>query len=396
MTLIDGQLIREHVKQECQKYKSIFQASQKEVAIIRFEASENASNELGARYEAARISAEQKVAIFNAIGITPNYIVLSPNIAVEQFDGIIQSINEDGKVTAAIVQYPIPAKFTSSIGLLEPQKDIDIVRRQSNNLFESCATAEGIARIVESYAQRNSNVAVVGGGGFVGNGVIKYLEASRISCFCLEDGDDLTRTQEADIVVSVTGRRGIFTDYVLPSHRLVVDGGFTPTASGAAGDVDRSVYSIPQNITPVPGGVGPIEMAILVERLVKMDLGIELGKWNYQQLQQEQMQRAATIAPIARLFFEQQATAYPQSIRTEKENLFVLEGSNYQISFNSTTQSLTVARTNEKLTLIRLTLASNQIETARGITNEDVARWQQIQAAIDSTITQSTDRGIEL
>lgn len=70
-------------------------------------------------------------------------------------------------------------------------------------------------------------------------------------------------------------------------------------------------------------------------------------------------------------------------------------GSNYQISFNSTTQSLTVARTNEKLTLIRLTLASNQIEIARGITNEDVARWQQIQAAIDST-TQSTDRGMEL
>jgi 5,10-methylene-tetrahydrofolate dehydrogenase/methenyl tetrahydrofolate cyclohydrolase len=44
MKLIDGQLIREHVKQECKKYKSIFQASQKEVAIIRFKASENASN----------------------------------------------------------------------------------------------------------------------------------------------------------------------------------------------------------------------------------------------------------------------------------------------------------------------------------------------------------------
>jgi methylenetetrahydrofolate dehydrogenase (NADP+) / methenyltetrahydrofolate cyclohydrolase len=395
MTLIDGQLIREHVKQECQKYKSIFQASQKQVVIIRFEASENASNELKARYEAARISAEQKVATFNAIGVIPNYIVLSPNITVEQFDGIIQSINEDSKVTAAIVQYPIPAKFTSSIQLLESQKDIDIVRRQSNNLFSNCATAEGIARIVESYVQMDSNVAVVGGGGFVGNGVIKYLEARRIICFCLEDGDDLSRTKEADIVVSVTGRQGVFTDYVLPSHRLIVDGGFTPTENGPAGDVDRSAYSIPQNITPVPGGVGPIEMAILVERLVKMEFGIELGKWNYQQLQQEQMQRAATIAPIARVFFEQQATAYPQSIRTEKEDLFVLKGNNYQISFNDTTQSLTIARANEKLTLIRLTLASNQIETARGITNEDVTIWQQIQAYIDSTITQSTDKGIE-
>jgi len=180
-------------------------------------------------------------------------------------------------------------------------------------------------------------------------------------------------------------------------HLWVYSGIYSlPTASGAAGDVDRSAYSIPQNITPVPGGVGPIEMAILAERLVKMDLGVELGKWNYQQLQQEQMQRATIIAPIARVFFAQQATAYPQSIRTEKEKLFVLEGSNYQIRFNSTTQSLIVARTNEKLTLIRLSLASNQIETARGITNEDVTRWQQIQAAIDSTTTQSNDRGMEL
>lgn len=81
---------------------------------------------------ARTFNTEQKVAIFNAIGITPNYIVLSPNIAVEQFDGIVQSINENTQVTAAIVQYPIPAKFTSSIGLLEPQKDIDIYLHHYN------------------------------------------------------------------------------------------------------------------------------------------------------------------------------------------------------------------------------------------------------------------------
>ncbi|MBD6620670.1 bifunctional 5,10-methylenetetrahydrofolate dehydrogenase/5,10-methenyltetrahydrofolate cyclohydrolase [Komarekiella sp. 'clone 1'] len=396
MTLIDGQLIREYVKQECQKYKPLFQASQKEVAIIRFESSENVSSHLKARYDAARISAEQKVATFNAIGVTSNHIVLSSNIAVEQFESIIQSINEDNQVAAAIVQYPIPIKFTNSIRLLEAHKDIDIVRGQSNNLFENCATAEGIARIVESYVQRDSNVAVVGGGGFVGNGVIKYLEASRISCFCLEDGDDLSRTEAADIVVSVTGRQGIFTPYVLPSHRLVVDGGFTPTASGVAGDVNRSAYRIPQNITPVPGGVGPIEMAILAERLVKMDLGVELGKWNYQQLQQSQLQRAVIIAPISKALFRQQATVYPQYIHQERENLFVLQGANYKVIYNKSVEILSIARIDEKLTLIRLNLANNQIETARGITDEDVTRWQQIQTLINPAKTQSPDRGIEL
>ena len=396
MTSLDGHLIREHLKQECQKYKSILQSSEKEVSIVRFEAPEDITPKQKAKYESARISAEQKVDTFCSIGINAKQIILSSDIDTEQFDSIIESINENTKVIAAIVQNPTPPKFVNSIKLLDPQKDIDVVRKESNNFFQSCATAEGIARMVKSYAQKDSIVAVVGGEGFVGNGVIKYLEVNKISCFCLERNNDLNRIKEADIVVSVTGKLGILTPYILPSHRLVIDAGFTPTPEGAKGDVDRCAYDIPQNITPVPGGMGPIEMGILIERVVKMELGIELPKWNYQLLQHEQGKLAVTIAPIAKELFHQQATAYPESIQTEKENLSVLEGSKYKLSFNNAEQTLTLTRANEKLKLIELNITNNQIKIARGLTSEDVRNWQAIRELSQSKPRRTEDRGIEL
>lgn len=133
MSLIDGNLIKEHVKNECKQYKSPFQG--REITIIRFEAPQNISKERKARYDAARISAEQKVKTFDSIGVTPRDIILLPDIQVEQFQQLIVSINQDRNVTAAIVQYPIPPHFQASIQLLDSSKDIDCVRQQSNEFF---------------------------------------------------------------------------------------------------------------------------------------------------------------------------------------------------------------------------------------------------------------------
>ncbi len=392
---VDGNLIKEHVKNECKKYQNQLQV--KEITIIRFDAPSDLEDEvLRNKYSAAIVSENQKVKTFESFGVKVNQIALSPETTtVEQFQNIIQGINQDKKIAAAIVQFPVPSEFRESIKLLSPQKDIDIVRGEPNNLFPAPATSEGIARIVESYAETNSNVAVIGGGGFIGKGVINYLQEKNINCFVLEFNDDKSRTSSADIVVTVTGVAGLTTPYVLPQHRLIVDGGFTPTDDGPKGDVDKSAYSIPQNITPVPGGIGPTEMAILAERFVKMELGIELPKWNYQQLQQEQQQRATAIAPIAITLFQQQTRANPESILRPKENLEVLQGNHYKLSYNSDTQALSLSRTNENTTLIKINLSNNQIEIARGLTAEDMRRWQQIQALMNSTRQRPTDRGLE-
>jgi methylenetetrahydrofolate dehydrogenase (NADP+)/methenyltetrahydrofolate cyclohydrolase len=70
-------------------------------------------------------------------------------------------------------------------------------------------------------------------------------------------------------------------DYLKPEHKIVLDAGFVPQADGQIlGDVAKDAYDIPQNLTPVPGGIGPTQMAVLLERMVRM-AGIEIEPWDY-------------------------------------------------------------------------------------------------------------------
>jgi 5,10-methylene-tetrahydrofolate dehydrogenase/methenyl tetrahydrofolate cyclohydrolase len=298
---INGNLIKEYVKSQCRDYQKNLEG--KEISIIRFPSPLDVSSDaLRKKYAAALVSENQKVATFQSLGVNVNRITLSPEeTTIEEFQNILQMVNNTNKISAAIVQFPIPQEYLSSIQLLSPKKDIDVIRGIGSNLFQVPATAEGICRLVESYTEDNSNVAVIGGRGFIGSGIINYLIQRNINCSVLEKGDDLSETRNADIVISVTGIAGLATPYILPSHKLVVDGGFIPSDDPAelpTGDIDRSAYSIPQNIAPVPGGVGPIEMAILAERFVKMELNVDIPQWNYQVIEQEQRMIAQAIAPI--------------------------------------------------------------------------------------------------
>ncbi|MBW4434314.1 MAG: hypothetical protein KME28_22010 [Pelatocladus maniniholoensis HA4357-MV3] len=94
------------------------------------------------------------------------------------------------------------------------------------------------------------------------------------------------------------------------------------------------------------------------------------------------MERPRVIAPVAMKLFQQQRKAYPESIRRPKENLELLPGNYYQIIYDRNTQALSLSRRNENTALIKI--VNNQIKIARGLTAEDMSRWQQIQALINS------------
>ncbi|MEV6583667.1 hypothetical protein AB0M92_36620 [Streptomyces sp. NPDC051582] len=85
------------------------------------------------------------------------------------------------------------------------------------------------------------------------------------------------------IVVSTAGSAHLLTsEHIRPHHRVVVDSGFSPQPDGSfAGDMHPSATSIPQNITPVPGGVGPVEMAVLMERIVRQVTDPDLQPWSF-------------------------------------------------------------------------------------------------------------------
>lgn len=111
--------------------------------------------------------------------------------------------------------------------------------------------------------------------------MVRLLKAQDRLVTELDAGDDLRRVADADIVISTAGSPHLLTrDHLGERHRLVVDAGFSPRGDRVVfGDVHPNAVTIPQYLTPVPGGVGPVEMAVLMERLVRQEVDLGLAAW---------------------------------------------------------------------------------------------------------------------
>ncbi|HEX6341194.1 tetrahydrofolate dehydrogenase/cyclohydrolase catalytic domain-containing protein [Umezawaea sp.] len=255
----------------------------KKVAVIRMKPAPSAEWQWRARMEASAVSARQKERITTALGFIPEHVELDHNIPVAEFAAVIRGYNSDPSVTAIIVQLPVRQRYRAAVNLIDPRKDIDSILGPARSEFPVGATSEGVVRVAEPFLGDKPVVAVVGAKGFVGRGVVSQLGKFDVRIIELDVGDSLARVRDAAVVISVTGQEGILTpELVLPSHRLVVDSGFVPKRTGPpASDVDPRARPIPRQVTPVPGGIGPVEMAILAERLVRKELGsrAEVPTW---------------------------------------------------------------------------------------------------------------------
>lgn len=141
-------------------------------------------------------------------------------------------------------------------------------------------------------------------------------------------------------------------------------------------------------------------MAILAERFVKMELGVELPKWKYQDLAQEQEERAAEVTPIAEKLLDavndysdaneqgsnnsylnpqtrQMLDSLKDNLSTEGDKTTLI-GDNYKIIANAQKKTFSISRTEEKTLLVRKNLNNNQIEINRGLTDNDVQQWKEI------------------
>ena len=278
MNKINGRPIVKIVKARCEPHKDYFAV--KKVIIFRFAPPPFQKDGLElAKYKAATTSTEQKIKTFQFLGCEVESPYLSSSTTKKEFANLIATASSSSNIIGIIVQNPIPLQLQEILERLPASLDLDGVT-PNHPLFLAPATSEAIARLVQSFATPESLVAVVGGKGFVGSGVIRLLSESRINCLTLDYGDDLTRTLSADIVVSATGVPELLDErHLKPEHKLVVDSGFIPLNDAILGDVKRSAYSIPQNLTPVPGGVGPLQMAVLLERIIE-NAGLTIEKWD--------------------------------------------------------------------------------------------------------------------
>jgi methylenetetrahydrofolate dehydrogenase (NADP+) / methenyltetrahydrofolate cyclohydrolase len=301
-----------------ERYGEQIDAKKLKVEILRFEKPNyrgiltSVQARESAAYDSAGDSLRVKVAAFRKLGVeVPEREILARKLSSKEFQKMIDGFNADPSVSAIIIQNPVPRKFQAIVERIAPEKDIDALSGRPGKFtmpatseaisrvvkpfasgkkaesIEANPQAEAVVRMVEAFIRDDVVVAVVGAEGFVGRGVVKRLRELNIKYILIDRrypdyGEEaLLQVREADIVVTTVGQPGILDErHLTPYHRLVVDCGYVPQEDGQKlGDVARSAYGIPQNITPVPNGTGPIEMAVLMERIVEQNIDPNLERW---------------------------------------------------------------------------------------------------------------------
>lgn len=217
-------------------------------------------------------------------GIDFEHIQLSADISGDSISDLIQKLNIDESITGMILQLPIPENLNSRalIDLISPKKDVDCLGTYNlGNFFVGNssllpATPQGVIRLLEHYEVPISgkNICIIGRSNLVGKPLaVALTEMNATVTLCHSKTDDIQKySKSADIVITAVGKAKMFTSKYFSKGQTVIDVGTSKDDSGRlSGDVDfDNVKDIVENITPVPGGVGPLTVYCLAENLIKL------------------------------------------------------------------------------------------------------------------------------
>ena len=194
----------------------------------------------------------------------------------------ISQLNIDPAVHGILIQMPLPAhiKRQAVLEVLSPDKDVDGLTPLSQGLlmtgqpnFIPC-TPLGCLRLIQSVERKLAGleVVVIGRSPLVGNPLAQLLQQqdATVTVAHRHTVDLATLTRRADIVVAAAGQENILTADMVKPGAIVIDVGINRRTEGSlAGDVDfAGVSAVARAITPVPGGVGPMTVACLLENTV--------------------------------------------------------------------------------------------------------------------------------
>jgi methylenetetrahydrofolate dehydrogenase (NADP+)/methenyltetrahydrofolate cyclohydrolase len=193
---------------------------------------------------------------------------------------LVAQLNNDDSVDGILVQLPLPEHIDEERVLfaIDPAKDVDGLhpvnagRLYLGRPFLVPATPLGVLALLDDYGVElpGARAVVIGRSAIVGKPVAHLLLGRHATVtICHSRTDDLERyTTDADVLVVAVGQPGLITLEMIKLGAAVVDVGITRTEAGLVGDVDPGVAERAGWLTPVPGGVGPMTIAMLLQNTV--------------------------------------------------------------------------------------------------------------------------------
>lgn len=267
MELMDGVKYRNELLEE---YKKTIESESLKIKLVIIQVGDN---------PVSNGYVNNKIKYSKQIGIEP-VLYKFPETTTEELLELVKKLNEDDSVTGIILQSPAEGiDFDLVAGSIDPRKDVDgFTTENVSALYYGTealipCTVRGIIRILEHYKidLDGKKVTIVGRGNIVGKPLsLALTNRNATVTLCHSHTKNLGEcTKTADIVVAAVGKPGLIKGDMIKDGVILVDVGMSKIDGVWFGDIDReSVEEKASLLTPVPGGVGPMTIAMIMENLI--------------------------------------------------------------------------------------------------------------------------------
>lgn len=228
---------------------------------------------------ASRVYVNNKKRACEVTGIISREYALADSTSEEELLSLIDELNSDKNINGILCQLPLPKHIDEKkvIDRISPEKDVDVFSEVNvgkmwvGDYDVASCTPKGVMELLDYYgiSVEGKNCVIIGRSNIVGKPMAALLlEKNATVTICHSRTSDLSSfTENADIIVAAVGRKGFVTADMVKDEAVVVDVGINRDENGKlCGDVDfENVKEKCSYITPVPGGCGPMTIAVLMK-----------------------------------------------------------------------------------------------------------------------------------
>lgn len=230
---------------------------------------------------ASKVYVKNKSRACNEAGIEYEEFILNENIEMDELLSVIETLNNRKDIHGILLQSPIPKHLDidKAFETIDYRKDVDSFHpinigmlALNKQTFISC-TPHGVMKMLEEYEieLQGANVVILGRSNIVGKPLAQcLLNKDATVTICHSKTKNIEEiTKKADILISAIGKPKFVKANMVKEGAVVIDVGINRLETGLVGDVDyEEVEKKASYITPVPGGVGPMTIAMLLNNVV--------------------------------------------------------------------------------------------------------------------------------
>ncbi len=232
--------------------------------------------------EASNTYIKNKIKYAKQIGINVIVKELEEDISEEEVYSIIDSLNKDPMITGILIQSPVPKHidFNKCIERISPRKDVEgLTKENIYKIYENekgiiPCTAKGILKLLDYYKIpiAGQHITIINRSDLIGKPLIHLLlERDATVTICHSKTKNIKDyTINADIIISGVGKENFLTEDMVKDNFIGIDAGIIQKDNKIIGDFSIDIKNKASYYTPVPGGVGPMTIAMIMENLIEL------------------------------------------------------------------------------------------------------------------------------